>query len=318
MSLPRSARRVRRSCLSVPGSQERFHAAAERTDADQLMFDLEDSVAPGAKSTARSRVVASLRTRDYGRRIRSVRINACDTPWCHEDVIAVIEGAGDRVETIVVPKVADVDHVHFVDTLIGQLEKKHGLDARIGLELLIESAQGVEHAGEIAAASPRTEALIFGPGDLAASLHAPELTVGRIDRGTDVDFSTYFLARLAVAARANGLQPIDGPYAEIADLDGLRTSARRSRTFGFDGKWALHPKQVAVLNEVFSPSQEEFDKATAILEAYRRSVDVDQVGAVMFGEEMIDEASRRLAASMVERGQALGMEARPWPTAPSR
>jgi len=312
MSLPGSAHRVRRSCLSVPGSQLRFHSSAEESAADQVMFDLEDSVAPSAKAAARDLVVDALRTREYAGKLRAVRVNGCETAWCHEDVIAVIEGAGAAIDTLIIPKVESVDHVHFVAGLVEQLEKKLGLGARIGLELLIETARGVEHVGAIAAASARTEALIFGPGDLAASLHAPELTVGRIDPTHDVDFGYFFLARIAVAARANSLQPIDGPYAEIRDLDGLRTSALRARRFGFDGKWALHPAQVGVLNDVFAPTQEEFDKATAILEAYRTSVSVDQVGAVMFGDEMIDEASRRLASAMVDRGQALGMKARPW------
>jgi citrate lyase subunit beta / citryl-CoA lyase len=316
MSTRQAAHRLRRSCLSVPGTQERFHASAERSAADQIMFDLEDSVAPAAKEAARSLVVDSLLKRDYGGRLRSVRINGCDTRWCHEDVIALLEGAGERLETLVVPKVEDSDHVHFVDTLLRQLEMRFGRGSRIGLELQIESARGMENVGAIAAASERTETLIFGPADFAASIRAPELTVGRINRDYPGDFWHFFLARICVAARARGLQPIDGPYAEIADLDGLRTSAARARMLGFDGKWALHPSQVTVINQAFAPTQEEFDRASAILEAYSRAADVERRGAVMFGEEMIDEASRKLAVSMVERGRALGMSARPWRPAP--
>ena len=300
----------------MPGTEERFHASAQRSAADQVIFDLEDSVAEGAKAAARSKVVAALRDRDYGGKTRSVRVNACDTPWCHEDVIALVEGAGNRFDTIVVPKVEAVDHVHFLDTLLGQLEKRHRLSGALGLELQIESARGMENVGAIAAASDRIETIIFGPADFAATMRAPELTIGRLNRDYPGDFWHFFLARIAVAARANGRQPIDGPYAEIRDLDGLRTSATRARMLGFDGKWALHPSQVAVLNEVFAPTQEEFDRATAILAAYGKAADQEHVGAVMFGDEMIDEASRKLATSMVERGQALGMTARPW--SPSR
>jgi len=306
------APRVRRSCLSVPGSQERFHLKAEQSAADQVFFDLEDSVAPGAKAQARTLVVRALNAYRFDGKVRSVRVNSCETPWCFEDIIAVIEGAGDRVDSLVIPKVEGEDHVHFVATLLDQIERKMALPHPVGLELQIESARGMENIGEIAAASTRAEALIFGPADFMVSLRAPELTVGRINDEYPGDYWHYFLARLVVAARANGLQPIDGPYGQIRDLEGLRTSARRAAMLGFEGKWALHPGQIAVLNEVFAPSQEDFDKACAILAAYEASTGVDQVGALMLGDEMIDEASRKLAAVMVDRGRGLGMKARTW------
>jgi len=303
--------KARRSCLSVPGSQPRFHAKADQSPADQVFLDLEDSVAPGAKPAARQQVVEALRTYRYANKVRVVRVNACDTRWCYEDIISVVEGAGDRLDCLMIPKVEDVDHVHFVDNLLNQLEWKLGLERRIGLELQIESARGMENINAIAGAS-RAETLIFGPADFSASLKVPELTVGRLKPEYPGDYWHYFLARVVVAARANGLQPIDGPYAQIRDLDGLRTFAERAAMLGFDGKWALNPAQVDVLNEVFAPRQEDFDKAVAILEAYRQATDVAGTGAVMLGDEMIDEASRKMAAVMVERGESFGMTARPW------
>jgi citrate lyase subunit beta/citryl-CoA lyase len=304
--------RARRSCLAVPGSNPKFHAKADQSTADQIFLDLEDSVAPGAKVAARAQVVEALRTYRFAGKVRAVRVNACDTKWCFDDIIAVVEGAGDRLDCLVIPKVEDVDHVHFVAHLLNQLEWKHGLERRIGLELQIESARGMENINAIAGASDRAEALIFGPGDFSASLRLPELTVGRLQPDYPGDFWHYFLARVVVAARANGLQPIDGPYAQVRDTEGLRTFAQRAAMLGFDGKWALNPAQVEVLNEVFSPRQEDYDKAVAILDAYQNATDVEQTGAVMLGEEMIDEASRKMAAVVAERGKAFGMTARPW------
>jgi len=311
--------RTRRSCLAVPGSQPRFHSKADRSDADEIFLDLEDSVAPNAKVEARNLVIDALRTYEFAGKVRVVRVNACDTKWCYEDIITVVEGAGERLDCLMIPKVESADHVHFVENLLNQIEWKVGIRRLIGLELQIESARGMENIDAIAGASARAETLIFGPADFSASLRVPELTVGRLKPEYPGDYWHYFLSRIVVAARANGLQPIDGPYAQIRDTDGLRTFAERAAMLGFDGKWALNPGQIDVLNEVFSPRQESFDKAMAIIEAYQRATDVDQSGAVMLGDEMIDEASRKMAAVMVERGQAIGMTARPWkPTSDPR
>jgi len=304
--------RARRSCLAVPGSQLRFHAKADQSAADHVFLDLEDSVSPASKVKARDQVVGALRTYEFAGKVKAVRVNDCDTKWCYEDIIAVVEGAGDRLDCLVIPKVECLDHVHFVDNLLNQIERKLGLARRIGLELQIESARGMENINAIAGASSRTEALIFGPADFSASLRIPELTVGRLKPEYPGDYWHYFLARVVVAARANGLQPIDGPYGQIRDTDGLRISAERAAMLGFEGKWALTPAQIDVLNEVFAPSQKELDKATAILETYRNATDVEHTGAVMLGDEMIDESSRKMAAVVVERGTSLGMKARPW------
>jgi citrate lyase subunit beta/citryl-CoA lyase len=302
----------------VPSTQSRFFAKADQSSADQVFLDLEDSVAPAAKVEARRHVVAALREFKFAGKVKSVRINACDSKWCYEDIISVVEGAAERIDTLIIPKVESTDDVHFVDHLLSQIELKLGLDRRIGIELQIESARGMENVGSIAAASPRTETLIFGPADFLASLRVPELTVGALKPEYPGDYWHYFLSRIVVAARAHGLQAVDGPYAQIRDIDGLRTSAERAAMLGFDGKWAVSPQQIETLNAAFTPSQSDFDKAIAILEAYRRATDVDRTGAVMLGDEMIDEASRKMAAVMVERAEAFGMKARPWSPPPSK
>lgn len=302
----------------MPATNPRFHAKADQSSADEVFLDLEDSVAPAAKVEARRQVVEALRKHDFAGKVRAVRVNACDTKWCYEDIIAAVEGAGDRLDCLIIPKVEDVDHVHFVDGLLGQIEMKLAMARPIGLELQIESARGMENIGAIAAASRRTEALIFGPADFLASIRVPDLTVGGLKPGYPGDYWHYFLARVVVAARANGLQPIDGPYGEVGDTAGLRTFAQRSSMLGFDGKWAVNPVQIEVLNEVFTPRQEDFDRAAAILDAYRNATDVERTGAVMLNGEMIDEASRKMASVMVERGRAFGMTPRPRPPAPSR
>jgi citrate lyase subunit beta / citryl-CoA lyase len=295
----------RRSCLSVPGSQARFHEKADGSAADMVMFDLEDSVASSAKEEAREQVVQALRTYSYEGKIRAVRVNGVDTRWCADDFRHVVEGAGDRLDCLVLPKVEDVDAVHFAHHLLNQLEWKLGLDRPLGLELQIETARGLESSPRIASASSRNQTLVFGPVDFAASMQLPSPDARS---GYPGDIWHYFLARMAVAARASGLKAVDGPFVQVRDLDGLRESARRAAALGYDGKWALNPAQAEVLNEVFSPSQEDFDQAQRVIEAYRTAADIEGTGAVMLDGEMIDEASRRLALATVERGAAAGMK----------
>jgi citrate lyase subunit beta/citryl-CoA lyase len=304
--------RARRSCLAVPGSEPRFHAKANQTAADEIFLDLEDSVAPAAKAGARDEVVRALRTYPYAGKTKVVRVNAIDSRWFADDLAAVVEGAGDLIDCVMIPKVESADEVRSVDATLSALEKRLGLARRIGLELQIESARGLDRVSDIAAASPRAETLVLGPGDLSASLRTPELTVGRLKSDYPGDFWHYFLARIVVAARANDLQPIDGPYGELRDLDGLREAARRSAMLGCDGKWALHPTQITVINEVFTPRQADVDKAAAILEAYARATEGGRAGAVTLGNEMIDEASRKMAEVVMERARAFGMTPAPW------
>ena len=307
IAAPRT-RLARRSCLTVPASRPRFLEKADGSAADVVVLDLEDSVAPSAKEQARDAAVGALRTYAYRGKVRAVRVNALDTRWCLDDVRHVVEGARDRVDLVVLPKVEDVDHVHFADHLLAQLERKLGLERPIGLDLQIETARGLEHAARIAGASPRNRALVFGPGDFAADLRMPGLTIGGLRPDYPGELWHSFQARILVAARAAGLDAIDGPFAQVRDLEGLREAARRAALLGYDGKWALNPAQVDVLNEVFAPSQEDFDRASAIVDAYRHATDA-ATGAIVLGDEMIDEATRKLAMVTVERGRALGMRA---------
>jgi citrate lyase subunit beta/citryl-CoA lyase len=270
-------------------------------------MDLEDSVAPGAKEEARGNVVGALREGDWSGKTVVVRINAVSSRWCYGDVIEVVENAGDRVDCLMVPKVEYATDVTFVDDLLRQVEETVGLRRPIGLELQIETAAGITNIDEIATASDRAETLIFGPADMSASLGLPTVTAGLPMPGYPGDHWHFILMRILVAARNAGLQAIDGPYLVIKDLDGFREMATRARALGFDGKWALHPGQIDVLNDVFTPSQDEFDKAEAMLEAYAHATDVEQRGAVMFGTEMIDEASRKMAEQLAARGRAAGL-----------
>jgi citrate lyase subunit beta / citryl-CoA lyase len=299
--------RPRRSCLSVPGSSPKMLAKAPSLPADEVFMDLEDSVAPGAKEEARGNIVRALVDGDWTGKTVVVRVNAVDTRWCARDVLEVVEAAGDRLDCVMIPKVEHASDVTFVDNLLRMVEDTTRLDRRIGIEAQIETATGITNIDEIASASDRTETLIFGPADMSASLGLPTVTAGLPMPGYPGDHWHFILSRILVAARNAGLQVIDGPYLVIKDLDGFREMALRSRALGYDGKWALHPGQIDVLNEVFAPTQEEYDKAEAILEAYAHAADVEHRGAVMFGAEMIDEASRKMAEQLAQRGRAAGM-----------
>lgn len=304
--------RPRRSCLAVPATQPRFHEKADASAADEIFLDLEDSVAPAAKEKARGMAVEALNRYQFAGKVRVLRVNACDTRWCYGDIITVVEGARECVDCLMLPKVENAGQVAFADNLLNQLEWNLRLNRRIGLEVQIESALGLQNVDAIARASDRIETLIFGPADFSASMKFPTLTVGGLNDRYPGDIWHHFMAAIVVAARAHGLQAIDGPYGQVRDLDGLKRFAERSAMLGFDGKWALTPAQIGVLNEAYSPAQADFDKANAILAAYRQATDVDEKGAVMLGEEMIDEASRKMAEALVERGNAFQMKARPW------
>ena len=300
--------RLRRSCLAVPGSSPKMLEKARALPADQVFLDLEDAVAPNEKTDAtRQNIVDALRE-PWTAPTRVVRINGVATRWAWRDITYIVAGAGAQLDAIMIPKVHDASHVHYVDHLLTQLELDHGLEVgRIGLELQIETGHGCVKMEEIAAASGRAETLIFGPGDYAANMGIPQLTVGAIEPGYPGDQWHYINARIVNTARAYGLQAIDGPYAQIRDHDGFVEVARRSRLLGMDGKWALHPDQVALLNEIYSPSQAQFDLAAAILDAYRVATEDEGRGAVMFRGEMIDEASRKMALQVEAAGRAAGM-----------
>jgi citrate lyase subunit beta/citryl-CoA lyase len=300
---------LRRSCLAVPGSSPRMLEKARTLQADQVFLDLEDAVAPDEKNDeTRHRVAEALRG-EWAAKTKVVRINGVATRWCWRDIVEVVRGAREHLDCLMIPKVHDASHVHFVDHLLTQLELELDLEpGRIGLELQIESGHGCVKIEEIAAASPRAQTLIFGPGDYAANLGIPQLTVGAIEEGYPGDQWHYVCARIVNTARAYGLQAIDGPYAQVRDPAGLAEVARRSRLLGMDGKWALHPDQIEVLNETYRPSQEQFELAIAILDAYRVATEQDRRGAVMFRGEMIDEASRKMAEQVEAAGRAAGLQ----------
>ena len=245
---------------------------------------------------------------EFGSRAVCVRVNGVDTGWCYRDVIDVVEPAGDRLDCLILPKVESAADVRFLDRLLTQIETARGWPAgRIGLEVLIESAPGLQHVDEIAAASPRLETLIFGPGDLSASLGLGQLSIGTLDSGYAADVWHYALMRILVAARANGLLAIDGPFAAFGDLDGLERAARHSAALGFDGKWVIHPTQIETVNRVYSPDPAAFARAEAILAAYREATEGEGRGALRFEGEMIDEATRKMAESVARRGRWLGL-----------
>jgi citrate lyase subunit beta / citryl-CoA lyase len=300
--------RPRRSCLAVPGSNRRFLEKAKGLDADQVFLDLEDAVAPAAKVSARANVVSALNEGGWGDKVRVVRVNDWTTQWTYADVIEVVEGAGSSLDAIMLPKVQTADQIVALDLLLSQVEKVTGLDAgRIAIEAQIENAIGLINVDAIAQASRRVESIIFGPADFMASINMRSLVVGEQPPGYDTgDAYHYILMRILIAARAYDKQAIDGPYLQIRDLDGFRRVASRSAALGFDGKWVLHPDQIAAANEVYSPSQSDYDHAENILDAYDyySSEAGGSKGSAMLGDEMIDEASRKMALVVAAKGRA--------------
>jgi citrate lyase subunit beta/citryl-CoA lyase len=283
---------------------------ARTLPADQVFLDLEDAVAPLAKPAARKNIVAALNDGDWGGRTRVVRVNDLTTPWTYRDVIEVVEGAGDNLDCVMLPKVQSAAHVEWLDLTLAQIEKALGLPAGgIGIEAQIENAAGLVNVDAIAAASARVETIIFGPADFMASLNMRSLVVGALHPDYPGDPYHYILMRILMAARMHDKQAIDGPYLQIRDVGGFRDVARRSAALGFDGKWVLHPGQIEAANEVYSPAQEDYDRAELILDAYGyyTSEAGGRLGAVMLGDEMIDEASRKMALVVAAKGRAAGM-----------
>lgn len=298
--------RVRRSCLAVPASNERFIEKAQGLPADEVFLDLEDSVAPAAKEQARANAADAVGG-DWSGRLVAVRVNDAGTQWAHRDVLAVASGDA-RADVIILPKVTSPDHIVWLDLLLAQVEREAGLTVgQIGIEAQIEDAGGLIACEAIAAASPRMETLIFGPGDYSADVGIPITTIGGAPEGYPGDHLNYVYSRLVVAARAAGLQVIDGPYGRIEDIDGLIERARIARALGMDGKWTIHPSQIAPLNELFTPARSDFERASAMLAAFERATS----GATLFEGEMIDEANRKMAERIVRAGRAAGLEQLP-------
>jgi len=280
--------------------------------ADQVFLDLEDACAPLAKPGARKVVVDALNEGGWGGKVRVVRVNDWTTEWTYRDVVEVVEGAGPNLDCVMLPKVQTAEQVHALDLLITQIEKTMGFDAgRIGIEAQIENARGLVNVDAIATASPRVETIIYGPADFMASLNMKSLVVGEQPPGYDVGDAYHdILMRILMAARANDLQAIDGPYLQIRDLDGFRRVTGRSAALGYDGKWVLHPGQIEACNELYSPRQQDYDHAELILDAYdwHTSEAGGRRGAVMLSDEMIDEASRKMALVIAGKGRAAGLQ----------
>jgi citrate lyase subunit beta/citryl-CoA lyase len=271
---------------------------APTSGADLVFLDLEDACAPAAKESARKIAIGALRELDWGRTVRAVRVNGLETVWCHDDIIEVVTGARECVDVLIVPKARTARDVWWVDVLLTQLEAKLGLTKRIALEVLIEDAEGLANAAEIARASDRLEALIFGAGDLSASLHA------RVDGNFDPtseypgDFWHFARAQVVTAARVGRLDAIDAPYPAYKDPEGYRRSAVQGGLLGFDGKWAIHPSQIPIANEVFSPTAEEIDAARRSIEEYR-AAEAQGVGAIGADGRLVDAAHMRLANNVL-------------------
>lgn len=305
------ATRIRRTTLAVPGSNLRMIQKSRQLPVDALFFDLEDSVAPQMKIQARQNVITELNNGGFGNRIVTVRINDLASPWAKNDLTEVMQQAGKQVDCIMLPKVSKAKDIKWLAKKLTKLEKAIGkVIGSTGIEVQIEDALGLINVEEIASSSDRIETIILGPGDLLASLNMRTLEVGQQPQGyQEGDAYHYVLMKLLVAARAYGRQVIDGPYFAIKDLDGLRLTSNRSAALGFDGKWVLHPDQIDTVNEIYSPRQEDYDRAELILDAYafHTSELGGNRGAVMLGDEMIDEASRKMAQVIANKGRAAGL-----------
>ncbi|MCL4068700.1 CoA ester lyase [Pseudomonas sp. GX19020] len=311
--------RLNRSELAVPGSQPQLFEKAAQSDADVVFLDLEDAVAPDDKAQARKNIIKALNEMDWGKKTMSVRINGLDTHYMYRDVVDVVEQAGERLDLIMIPKVGTAADVYAVDMLVTQIEDAKGYKKRIGFEHIIETALGMQNVTEIAGASKRNESLHFGVADYAASTRARTTIIGGVNPDYSVltdpledgtraihwgDMWHYALARMVVAARANGLRPVDGPFGDFSDPDGYRAAAKRAAVLGCEGKWAIHPSQVALANEVMSPSEAEVTRAQRILEAMAKAASEGK-GAVSLDGRLIDYASIRQAEVLVEKAKQI-------------
>jgi malyl-CoA/(S)-citramalyl-CoA lyase len=315
--------RLNRSELAVPGSQPQLFEKAAKSAADVIFLDLEDAVAPDDKVQARKNVIAALRDIDWGTKVMSVRINGLDTHFMYRDVVDVIEQGGERLDLIMIPKVGTAADVYATDMLVTQCEAAVARKKKIGFEMIIETALGMQNVHEIAAASKRNESLHFGVADYAASTKARTTNIGGANPNyvvlTDKDASGnrdvhwgdmwhYAVARMVVAARANGLRPIDGPFGDFSDADGYKAGGNRAGVLGCEGKWAIHPSQVGLANELFTPSDAEVNKAHRILEAMAQA-QKEGKGAVSLDGRLIDLASIRQAEVLVAKSKQIAAAA---------
>ncbi len=299
--------RLRRSIISVPANRDNMVNKAFNLDVDVIMLDLEDSVPVDQKDEARKKAASALRERDWSGKVRSCRINGMDTPFAYRDIIDIVEQAGEYIDTIVVPKVDDPAEIKAIDYFLTQIELRMGFKRRIGLEASIETASGMLRAGEIAFSSSRIETLVFGVADYSASLTM--LSKGISGHGDEEDFYPghrfhFPLSRMAMAAKAAGLAAIDAPYGDYKDLEGLRRSCLMSAGLGYDGKWVIHPDQIGTVNEIYSPSEQDFQRSIRILEAYEQARAAG-AGSLALDGKMIDAASIRIARVIHAQREAI-------------
>ncbi len=319
-SIEQAPARLNRSELAVPGSQPQMFEKAAKSDVDVIFLDLEDAVAPDEKLDARKNIIKALNEIDWGQKTMSIRINGLDTHYMYRDVVDIVEQAGERLDLIMIPKVGTAADVYAVDMMVTQIEDAKGYKKRIGFEHIIETALGMQNVHEIAAASPRNESLHFGVADYAASTRARTTIIGGVNPDYSVltdpdadgqrkvdwgDMWHYALARMVVAARANGLRPIDGPFGDFSDPDGYVAAAKRAAVLGCEGKWAIHPSQIELANQVMSPSEEDVTKAKRILDAMKEAEKAGK-GAVSLDGRLIDYASIRQAEVLVEKAKQIG------------
>src|SRR5665213_2032184 len=299
--------RARRSELASPASSERMCAKAPSSGADLVFLDLEDACAPIVKESSRAIAVNALTNQDWGRVVRAVRVNGLDTPWCYGDVVEIVTGAREALDVIIVPKARRPRDVWWFDVLLTQLESRLGLTKRFALEVLIEEAEGLSNAAEIARSSDRLEAIIFGAGDLSASLHA------RVDGNFDPvgdypgDFWHHARVQILAAARAAGIDAIDAPYPAYEDPEGYRRSAGHASLLGYDGKWAIHPDQIPIANAVFAPTEAEIRDAEESIAVYRAS-EAEGIGAIGRDGRLVDAAHMRLAANVLHKAALVASE----------
>ncbi|HAK64137.1 MAG: HpcH/HpaI aldolase/citrate lyase family protein [Pseudomonadota bacterium] len=305
--MSKRVRRARRCQLSVPGSSEKMILkAAGLAEVDHVFLDLEDAVAPSAKPGARDTIADALNNLDWGKKVRCVRVNDCSTEWCHDDIIEVVTKAGRNLDTIMLTKAKSAADLSFVDTLLNQLEKKLGLvEGRIGIEVLIEEVEGMMNVEEIAKSTPRLECLIFGMGDYSASQGIDVRHIGG-DSSYPGDIWHYTRFKMTVAARANGLDPVDGPFANFRNPQAYRREAERAAILGMVGKWAIHPSQVEIAQAVFSPDPKEVERARKLAAAYAEAVARGE-GAVQYEGVMIDAASVRIVQNTLDKADLYGM-----------
>ncbi len=298
--------RLRRCVLSVPGSSEKMLGKAAAMDIDGVFLDLEDAVAPDAKADARRLIVEALNGSDWTPGSVSVRINDVTTPHCHKDIIQVVEGAGERLSTLILTKARGASDVRFIHLLLDQLEAGLGLTNRIGIECLIEDVEGLQNVQSIAASSDRLEALILGMGDYSASQGMDVANVGEDDGRYPPDLWHYPRYQITIAARVNGLDAIDGPIANFRDAAANATDCQRARVLGMDGKWAIHPNQVPIAIETFTPDAERVALARRQRDAYADALKRG-LGAIDVDGEMVDAATIRLLQNVLDRAELIGM-----------